>query len=254
MGKVISCHIPKGGNFKTTTVQAMAEILQKDYNKKVCCIDTDSQCSLSLVSGVKNEDPIKNLYALLNNDCEINDCIISTPYYDLIPGSIKLSGADKTFQDIGKENFLKEKISKISKKYDYILIDTPPALNLLNVMSATASDHILVTAEASYLSMSAIDQLYKTTQSVKKYLNNSLDLLGVLVVRYNPRANINAAILSALEKQAANMHMHVFDAKIRETVKIKEAQTQTMPLVDWADKCTAMEDYRSFLKELLSML
>ena len=76
----------------------------------------------------------------------------------------------------------------------------------------------------------------------------------MLVVRYNPRANINAAILSALEKQAANMHMHVFDAKIRETVKIKEAQTQTMPLVDWADKCTAMEDYRSFLKELLPML
>ena len=254
MGKVISCHIPKGGNFKTSSIQAMAELLSKEHGKKICCIDTDSQCSLSIVSGIQSEDPKRNLFALLNGDCEISDCIMSTPYYDIIPGSIQLSTVDKTFQEIGKENFLKEHISKIKRKYDYILIDTAPALSLTNVMSATASDYILVTAEASYLSMSAIDQLYKTIQSVKKYLNNSLELLGVLVVRYNSRANINEAILGALEKQAANMHMHVFDAKIRETVKIKEAQAQTIPLIDWAEKCTAMDDYRKFLEELLPMV
>ncbi len=254
MGKVISCHIPKGGNFKTTSVQALAELLSKDYGKKVCCIDTDSQCSLSIVSGIKKEDPQKNLFALLNGDCDIKDCIVSTPYYDIIPGSLQLSTVDKTFQEIGKENFLKEHISKIIRKYDYILIDTAPALSLTNVMSATASDYILITAEPSYLSMSAIDQLYKTIQSVRKYLNNRLELLGVLVVRYNPRANINEAILTAIEKQAANMRMHVFDSKIRETVKIKEAQTQTMPLIDWSDKCTAIEDYRAFLKELMPMI
>ena len=254
MGKVISCHIPKGGNFKTTSVQAIAEILSKEYGKKICCIDTDSQCSLSIVSGITKEDPNRNLFSLLNGDCTIDDCIHTTKYYDIIPGSIQLSTVDKSFQEIGKENFLKEHISKIIRKYDYILIDTAPALSLTNVMSATASDYILVTAESSYLSMSAIDQLYKTIQSVKKYLNNNLELLGVLVVRYNPRANINETIISAIEKQAANMHMHVFDSKIRETVKIKEAQTQTMPLIDWAEKCTALDDYRSFIKELIPMI
>ncbi len=254
MGKVISCHIPKGGNFKSSTIQATAELLSKDYGKKVCCIDTDSQCSLSIVSGIKKEDPKKNLFSLLNGDIDIKSCIHSTPYYDIIPGSIQLSTVDKTFQEPGKEYFLKEHIAKISRKYDYILIDTAPALSLTNVMSATASDYILIPAEASYLSMSAIDQLYKTIQSVRKYLNSHLELLGVLVVRYNPRASINQTILTALEKQAANMRMHVFDAKIRETVKIKEAQTQTLPLTDWADKCTAIEDYRAFLKELLPMI
>ena len=254
MGKVISCHIPKGGNFKTTSVQAIAEILSKEYGKKVCCIDTDSQCSLSIVSGINDSDNRKNLYSLLNGNCSIEECIHPSTYYDIIPGSIKLSTVDKTFQEIGKENFLKEHISKIVRKYDYILIDTAPALSLTNVMSATASDYILVTAESSYLSLSAIDQLYKTIQSVKKYLNNNLEMLGVLVVRYNPRANINEAILTALEKQAANMRMKVFDAKIRETVKIKEAQTQTMPLIDWAEHCTAMEDYRRFINELIPMI
>ena len=254
MGKVISCHIPKGGNFKTSTIQAISEILSKEYSKKVCCIDTDSQRSLSIVSGIKNEDPKRNLFSVLNGDCSIDECIQSTQYYDIIPGSIQLSTVDKSIQEIGKENFLKEHISKIRNRYDYILIDTAPALSLTNVMAATASDYIVVTAEASYLSMSAIDQLYKTIQSVKKYLNNNLELLGVLVVRYNPRTKLNRAILSALEKQAANMHMHVFDAKIRETVRIKEAQTQTMPLIDWAEKCTAMEDYRAFLKELIPMI
>lgn len=254
MGKVISCHIPKGGNFKTTSVQAIAEILSKEYNKKICCIDTDSQCSLSIVSGIGDSDERNNLYSLLSRDCSIEECIHKSTYYDIIPGSIKLSTVDKTFQEIGKENFLKEHIQNIIRKYDYILIDTAPALSLTNVMSATASDYILVTAESSYLSLSAIDQLYKTIQSVKKYLNNNLEMLGVLVVRYNPRANINEAILSALEKQASNMRMRVFDSKIRETVKIKEAQTQTMPLIDWAENCTAMEDYRSFLKELIPMV
>ena len=254
MGRVISCHIPKGGNFKTTSVQAIAEILSKEYAKKVCCIDTDSQCSLSIVSGISDSDKRNNLFSLLNRECSIEECIQKSTYYDIIPGSIKLSTVDKTFQEIGKENFLKEHIQHIIRKYDYILIDTAPALSLTNVMAATASDYILVTAESSYLSLSAIDQLYKTIQSVKKYLNNNLEMLGVLVVRYNPRANINEAILSSLEKQAVNMRMKVFDAKIRETVKIKEAQTQTMPLIDWAGNCTAMDDYRSFLKELIPMI
>ncbi len=254
MGKVISCHIPKGGNCKTTTVQAIAEILSKDYDKKICVIDTDSQRSLSIVSGIKSEDTERSLFAVLSDDCDIKDAIFSTPYYDIIPGSLKLSTVDKNFQDIGRENILKEKIAKIKRKYDYILIDTAPALSLTNIMSATASDYMLITAEPSYLSMSAIDQLYNTTKSVKKYLNNNLELLGILLVRYNPRANINEMILTAIEKQAANMNVHVFDSKIRETVKIKEAQTQTIPLIDWADKCTAIEDYRSFLKELVPMI
>ena len=255
MGKVISCNIPKGGTCKTSSVQAIAEILSKDYDKKVCCIDTDSQCSLSIVSGIGDSDERNNLYSLLNRDCSIEECIYESTYYDIIPGSLKLSTVDRTIQEIGKENFLKEHIQYIIQKYDYILIDTAPALSLTNVMSATASDYILVTAEASYLSLSAIDQLYKTIQSVKKYLNNNLEMLGVLVVRYNYRAKINRSILSTLEKQATNMHMRVFDSKIRSTVKIKEAQTQTIPLVDWGgNNCTALEDYRQFVKELIPMI
>ncbi len=260
MAKIISFHIPKGGTFKTSSIQAIAELLSKEYGKKVCCVDTDAQRSLSIVSGFAQETPAKDLYAVLDGTCSIENSIQSTTYYDIITSSVRLSSVDKLFTEKDKEiNFAKETIlksllSKISMNYDYILIDTPPALNLTNVMAATASDYILITAEASYLSLSAIDQLYKTTQTVKKYLNNSLELLGVLVVRYDSRASINETIISALEKQAANMHMRVFNSKIRETAKIKEAQTQAIPLIDWSKKCTALNDYRDFLKEAMPLI
>ena len=254
MGIVISCHIPKGGNFKTTTVQACGEILSKDYGKRILCIDTDSQASLSLVSGIDTEAQKDNLYTLLNHECSIKDCIVSTKYYDLIPGALKLSTADSVLHEIGKENFLKEHIDQIRDDYDYIFIDTPPSLNLMNVMSATAADEMLITCEASYMSMSAIDQLYKTVQSVKKYLNPNLHMLGILIVRYNPRANINKSIVEAISKQAAAMKIHVFDVGIRETVKIREAQAQTIPLTEWANDCTAMCDYQDFIREVLKFI
>ena len=135
--------------------------------------------------------------------------------------------------------------------YDYILIDTPPALGLLNIMSLTASTQIIIPTECSYLSMIGLNQLHETIETVRKYSNKELRISGILMIKYSPRTNLNVAIADGLLQMADRMHTKVFNSKIRETVKIKEAQSQQIPLLDWDSKCSAVSDYKNFVKELI---
>lgn len=251
--EIISVNIQKGGCAKSSTVQILGEILSSQYQKKVLCIDTDPQCNLTTISGIELENCAQhNLYTLLNGSSKLSDCIVKSKYYDVIPGSVWLSNADIAFNKIGKEQLLKEAIE--GAEYDYILIDTPPALGLLNIMSLTASTKLLIPTECSYLSMVGLEQLFQTIESVKKYTNPNLELLGILMIKYSSRTNLNAAIYDSLNEMAAQAGTKVFDTKIRETVKVREAQSQMTPLVDWAPNCSAMEDYISFVKEIFPEL
>lgn len=248
--EIISVNIQKGGSGKTTTVQALAELLSKEYRKKVLCIDSDPQCNLSSVSGVDlMACQEHNLYTLLREESTLDDCVIHAKYYDIIPGSLLLSYADTEFNRTGKEYFLKERLENAA--YDYILIDTPPALGLLNIMSLTASTQIIIPTECSYLSMIGLNQLHETIETVRKYSNHELRISGILMIKYSPRTNLNVAIADGLLQMADRMHTKVFNSKIRETVKIKEAQSQQVPLLDWDSKCSAVSDYKNFVKELV---
>lgn len=248
--EIISVNIQKGGSGKTTTVQALAELLSKEYGKKILCIDSDPQCNLSSVSGVDLVSCQEhNLYTLLREESTLEECIIHAKYYDIIPGSLLLSYADTEFNRTGKEYFLKERLENAA--YDYILIDTPPALGLLNIMSLTASTQIIIPTECSYLSMIGLNQLHETIETVRKYSNHELRISGILMIKYSPRTNLNVAIADGLLQMANRMHTKVFNSKIRETVKIKEAQSQQVPLLDWDSNCSAVSDYKNFVKELI---
>lgn len=251
--EVISVNITKGGCGKTTTVQILAEILSCDYKKKVLVIDTDPQCNLTTVSGI---DLMKcqehNLYTLLKDESTIDQCIVKAKYYDVVPGSLLLAYADTEFNQatmIGRERYLRNKIEGLN--YDYILIDTPPALGILNIMSLTASTKVIIPTECSYLAMIGLDQLYNTIESVKKHSNNDLEISGILLIKYNNRTNLNAVVLNGLMSMSQKMNTKVFNSKIRETVKIREAQSLKEPLLNWNDSCSAIQDYRAFVGELV---
>ena len=102
--------------------------------------------------------------------------------------------------------------------------------------------------------MIGLDQLSNTIQSVRKHSNKALELTGILLIKYNSRANINNAVLSGLEKMSVKLNTKVFTSKIRETVKIKEAQSQQKPILEWDASCSAVKDYLAFTKELISDL
>ena len=251
--EIISVNITKGGCGKTTTVQMLGEILGKEYGKKVLCSDTDPQCNLTTVSGIDlMECQEHNLYMLLKGASSLEECIIKSKYYDIIPGSLFLAYADIEFNQLGREYLLKERIENAN--YDVILIDTPPSLGLLNIMSLTASTKIIIPIECSYLAMIGLDQLSNTIESVRKHSNKELQISGILLIKYNSRANINNAVLSGLEKMAEKMSTKVFESKIRETVKIKEAQSQQEPILDWNSSCSAVFDYLEFTKDFVKTI
>ena len=193
-----------------------------------------------------------NLYTLLKEESTLVECIVKSKYYDIIAGSLLLAYADTEFNQLGREYLLKERIGKAN--YDVILIDTPPSLGLLNIMSLTASTKIIIPTECSYLAMIGLDQLSNTIESVRKHSNKELEIAGILLIKYSSRANINNAVLNGLEKMAAKMNTKVFESKIRETVKIKEAQSQQEPIIDWDSSCSAVVDYYSFVKDLATLL
>lgn len=249
--EIISVNITKGGCGKTTTVQMLGEILNRDYGKKVLCIDTDPQCNLTTVSGINIMDCQEhNLYTLLKNESNLNDCILKTKYYDIIPGSLLLAYADTEFNQLGREYLLKERIE--TANYDVILIDTPPSLGLLNIMSLTASTKIIIPTECSYLAMIGLNQLSDTIESVRKHSNKELEISGILLIKYSARVNLNNAVLNGLQKMSLKLNTKVFNSKIRETVKIKEAQSQQEPILEWDSSCSAVKDYLSLVEELMA--
>lgn len=249
--EIISVNITKGGCGKTTTVQMLGEILNRDYGKKVLCIDTDPQCNLTTVSGINIMDCQEhNLYTLLKNESTLNDCILKAKYYDIIPGSLLLAYADTEFNQLGREYLLKERIE--TANYDVILIDTPPSLGLLNIMSLTASTKIIIPTECSYLAMIGLNQLSDTIESVRKHSNKKLEISGILLIKYSSRVNLNNAVLNGLQKMSLKLNTKVFNSKIRETVKIKEAQSQQEPILEWDSSCSAVKDYLSLVEELMA--
>lgn len=251
--EIVSVNITKGGCGKTTTVQILGEILNREYGKRVLCIDTDPQCNLTTVSGVNLIDCQKhNLYTLLKEESTLEECIVKSKYYDIIPGSLLLAYADTEFNQLGREYLLKERIENAD--YDILLIDTPPSLGLLNIMSLTASTKIIIPTECSYLAMIGLNQLSNTIASVRKHSNKELQISGILVIKYNSRTNINHAVLNGLKKMAEQIDTKIFDSKIRETVKIKEAQSQQQPLLDWDSSCSAVLDYLDFTKDFVKSL
>lgn len=251
--EIISVNITKGGCGKTTTVQMLGEIIGKEYEKKILCIDTDPQCNLTTVSGINPIECQKhNLYTLLKGESTLEECIVKSKYYDIVPGSLLLAYADIEFNQLGREYLLKERIENAD--YDVLLIDTPPSLGLLNIMSLTASTKIIIPTECSYLAMVGLDQLSNTIASVRKHSNNELQISGILLIKYNARTNINQAVLTGLKKMAKKMNTKVFESKIRETVKIKEAQSQKEPILDWNSSCSAALDYFDFTTDFVKTL
>lgn len=246
--KIIAVNIQKGGSSKTLTVQVLGELLSKEHGKRVLCIDTDPQCNLSSVSGLDiSQTQNHNLRTLLQNKSKVEECIYHAKYYDIIPSSILLSTADTDFNTTGREMFLKEKIEGLD--YDFCLIDTPPGLCILNIMSLTAADEVLIPTECSVLAMIGLAQLQSTLETIRKYSNPNIKVSGILVTRYNGRANINQSIYDSLAELAQNLDTSVYETRIRETVKIKEAQAQFLPILDYCPNCSATDDYRAFVKE-----
>ena len=136
-------------------------------------------------------------------------------------------------------------------EYDYIIIDTPPALGTLTVNALTASDSIIIPAQADKFSLQGISQLCLTVQAIRQYSNNKLCIRGIVLTRYNKRAIISREIAGMLSEEAQKVGTKVYKTMIRECTAIKEAQAVKVSIFDYAPKCNASLDFESLVKEIL---
>ena len=248
MSKTLAIINQKGGVGKSTTAEALAAGLSlKGY--KTLSIDLDAQSNMTYTAGAKTDGA--TALGVLTGEVGIAAAIQHTDSGDIIAASKALAGADAFITNTGKEYRLKEALEPIRAEYDFIIVDTPPALGILTINALTACDSVIIPAQADIYSIQGIEQLAETMKPVKKYTNPALTIEGILLTRYSPRSVLSREVAELAEKIAAKLGTKLFKATIREAVAVKEAQISQQSLYSYAPKAKVTEDYSRFIAELL---
>ena len=249
MGKVISVANQKGGVGKTTTTVHLSTILAKK-GKKVLLIDTDPQGNATSGLGITKEVEL-SVYDILVGDTEFDETIQETTIKNLsvCPSNISLSGAEvELVSMMSREQRLKTKLDAVKDRYDYILIDCPPALGLITLNAFTASDSVLIPVQCEYFALEGLGQLLNTVNLVKKHLNKNLEIEGALLTMYDARTNLSNQVVKEVKKYFENK---VYKTVIPRNVRLSEAPSYGMPISIYDPRSKGAKAYEKFTKELL---
>lgn len=247
MREIITVINQKGGVGKTTTTLNIGEGL-KALGYKVLFIDLDAQCNLT---SCFNAPTGLGSLETLTKTSKAKEVIQHTPLGDIIPATPNLAVADSLITEVGKEYRLKEALEPIMEEYDYIVIDTPPALSILTINALTVSDSLIIPVQADAFSLQGILSMADTINTVKQYCNPALTIKGIVITRYNSRAILTREITDYLNQVAQQLNTKVFNAKVRECIAIKEAQMVKQDLYSYAPTSNGTTDYKNLLKEIM---
>lgn len=239
----------KGGVGKSTTAAAIGVGLKR-AGYSVLFVDLDAQGNLSFSLGADAQG--YNAMGVLLRPETIADNVQHTPQGDILASSPALAGADAVITQTGKEYRLKEALAHVQDKYDFCIVDTPPALGILTVNALTACDGAIVPAQADIFSLQGIIQLYDTLQTVRKYCNPALRLLGIVLTRYNARAVLSRDVAGLIEQTAAHVETSLYRAAIRECTALKEAQAMKQSIFEYAPRSNAAQDYSELVAAILN--
>lgn len=248
MTKIISLSNHKGGVGKSCSTANIGAFLHKS-KKKVLLIDLDPQANLSLGFGIKNAE--MGIYEVLMGKCLIKETIVSVKEnFDLVPSHLGLCGAEiELSSESGREFILRDVLSAIKGKYDYILIDCPPSLGLLTLNALTCSDEVLIPLQAQYLAMQGVSKLAEVIQKIQTRLNPRLNILGIFLTQYDNRKILNRDVAKTVEN---NFKVKVFKAKIRNNIALAEAPYHGKDIFDYAPESIGAQDYVTLTKEILA--
>jgi len=249
--EVIAVINQKGGVGKsTTTLSVGTDLSMRGY--KVLFIDLDAQGNLShTIHKKRTKQKFLSSIDVLGNEVTALQSVQHTEQGDIILSSPVLSGADTIINTTGKEYRLRDALKPIYGLYDYIVIDTPPALGVLTVNALTACTGCIIPAQADPYSLEGIKQLYETIEIVKQYCNANIKVLGIVITRYNGRAIIGREVAEMMEQTARQLNTKVYKTKIRECTAIKESQAVRQSIQAYAPKCNASLDYTALVDEIL---
>ncbi|WP_218925368.1 MULTISPECIES: ParA family protein [unclassified Gemella] len=249
--KILAICNQKGGVGKTTTAINLAASLA-NLNNKVLIVDTDPQANATSGVGIDKNDVNKSIYDILVDEVDINEVIKETSYknLDIVPSSIALAGAEvELVSAISRELRMKQAISSIKKSYDYIIIDCPPSLGLITLNSLTAADGVIIPVQTEYYALEGLSQLINTFNIVRKHLNSTLEIFGVLLTMTDSRTNISNQVSTEVRDHFKDK---VFDTVISRTVRLSEAPSFGEPIIEYAKSSKGAKQYLTLAKEVIN--
>ena len=250
MGKILAITNQKGGVGKTTTAINVAAALAAN-DLRVLVIDSDPQGNATTGMGATKDPDRPSLYQVLLGGVEIADAVLHTGFegLDLVPGDKNLVGANLELVDTPRREFrLHDKVNAARAQYDFILIDCPPALDLLTLNALIAADSVLVPIQCEFFALEGISELMDTIQRIRDSFEHPLEIEGILLTMFDDRTN--------LTRQVANDLRDFFGAKVFQTViprsiRLAEAPSHGQTILAYDVRSRGAESYIRLAKEIL---
>lgn len=238
----------KGGVGKTTTAVNVGAYLAK-AGKKVLLVDFDPQGNMS--SSVSVDESLPGIYEVISEQATLFEAVQRTPVENLfiVSSDINLTGASIELAKLENNQFiLKEQLDKVNQEWDFILIDCPPSLGLLTLNGMVASDYVLVPLQCEYFALEGLSMLLRTIHTIQKSLNKDLTLLGVAFTMFDSRTRLANEVVKDV---SAYFKDKTFKSKIPRNVRLSEAPSHGLPIVEYDARCAGAVAYKNLAKEVV---
>ncbi len=252
MSEVISIANQKGGVGKTTTAVNLAASLA-EKGKRVLLLDIDPQSNATTNLGFNRNDYEFNIYHVLMGTKKLSEVILKSAikHLDLVPSNIGLVGIEKEFYNPKKKNkelVLKERLKEVRENYDFIIIDSPPALGPITINALSASDSVIIPIQCEFFALEGLAQLLNTVNLLKKTINPKLKIKGFLPTMYSKQNNISKQVLADLSHHFKDKLFRVKNGKecivVPRNVKISESPSFGKPVTHYASNSKGSLAYR----------
>ena len=246
MGTILAVVNQKGGVGKTTTAVNLTAALT-DAGMRVLLCDFDPQANATSGLGVDKRRLRNSVYDVIINDVPAEAVVVSTKFGDVLPASADLAGAAVELLSVEGPNFrLKNALNTLKDRYDVILIDCPPSLELLTVNALAAADGILVPVQCEYYALEGLADLMTTLRLIKKRINPTLDIFGVVLTMFDGRTNFSTQVAQEVRRHFPGK---VFATVVPRNIRLAEAPSHGLPVTAYDRSSRGAAAYKAIAEE-----
>ncbi|MDE1544337.1 AAA family ATPase [Dechloromonas agitata] len=247
--KVLAITNQKGGVGKTTTAVNLAASLGAE-GKRVLLIDMDPQGNATTGAGITKKEALPTVYQLLIGAASLVEVCIKTDFaFDILPANRELAGAEVELIELERREFrLKQALQQNQSDYDFVLIDCPPALNMLTVNALVAADSVLIPMQCEYYALEGLSDLVETLRKVRHGLNSRLEIEGLLRTMYNGQSTLTQQVSNELETHFGSK---VYQTIVPRNVRLAEAPSYGKPVIAFDRNSKGAQAYTALAREIL---